>query len=669
MKRFFLVLLVMFALCGSVFAHYYEGNIIAYYPLNNLTDMQNATHSLTTYGSPTTTTGKNGLGYSVTGSGSSGAGGNNLNLTYATGLANKYFDKDDNYCFSYWVNYGTRQNGGYTTWSASDYVSTVFPFASYGGITINNQQYYSSSYATGNTAEYLLSNDANFHHYLDCYRSWNTTTAKLQSWEDGVLKLNQSHSKTATVTASPIVIGIGAPASHKYGMSGTHIFDEFLVVNVSSSQAFANSMYNSGAGCFFSCVKLLFEEHEPFVQINGANFQSVNVLTNPKFQIKTNSSYPINASYTLKYFANNTLVNKARYSTNSLIAWLNITLPRNNTMYKLYFNYSYGNDVDFSPNYTLIMFGNTYIVNNYTQYLQDNNTVYSIVQSDLIETYNTPSNPTVDSSFTFFATTKFATFCKFFLNNEMIYQDSVMQSSRSISVQPFENGINSFYWYCDLQKNTNILNLTYYEYDKTTPFNFTKTTMPSTIQFNFESVSKDINDYQLYLVSPCIKRDGVRYNPSSKSMDKTYSSSSVNGSYFRQVVNGQAQLTLANNTYEFCLINGAIQYSSLNQTKSFHINEFHKQVYLGVYDIPSNITQLFNIQVSDEDLYGMLTPEHWSTSWTMIITNVLLIGFGTGVIILGGATGLGSAIVVGAIMVTLGLGFSLLSVIVGVTMG
>lgn len=245
--------------------------------------------------------------------------------------------------------------------------------------------------------------------------------------------------------------------------------------------------------------------------------------------------------------------------------------------------------------------------------------------------------------------------CDLYLDNNKILDINDM-TSYSFKISSLKEENHNYYWYCEYTLN----NILYYEFSRTVPFIISNN--PSTINLIFGSSDFDIEDKSLWVVSPCLNK-GNDFSLFVNDMGKYRSNFNRGGAYFRKVENNMVSFDVVSGDYNFCIYEGQTSVKTLDKTSDYFVKVNSKMTYLGKFSIPNNITSTFAINIGNSDLYAIYTPEHWGLSWTLIITNVILFFIGL-LLVYGGMKGqLGSAIVMGSILILISLGFSLITIV------
>lgn len=219
-------------------------------------------------------------------------------------------------------------------------------------------------------------------------------------------------------------------------------------------------------------------------------------------------------------------------------------------------------------------------------------------------------------------------------------------------------GEHTYFLYCDFVDG----GILYYDFTQPITFNVIEGS-PSTINFVFSSSEFAVNSQSLYVVTPCLDSGIV-----IPSVTKPYNRLANPGdAYFEQLNNGQASFTLPPGNHEFCMINGIAQYNTADGFSDvWQLNQVQKQLKLGDYDIPSNVTTTFFVGLETSDLYELTNPKWWGTSWTQIIGGLILLIIGIICIAIGVEMKEPRAIVIGALISAIALGFQVGTLVLGV---
>ncbi len=207
----------------------------------------------------------------------------------------------------------------------------------------------------------------------------------------------------------------------------------------------------------------------------------------------------------------------------------------------------------------------------------------------------------------------------------------------------------------------NCFNSKFNEITNPVTFNVTKTTN-SQIQFIFTGTDFPITSIPLEVVSPCLNKGFTLGGiiPAYRSL------ANPGGATFHDVVNGQATMTLPTGTHEFCLIHGIVSYDTYNHTNKWQATNIVKQLSLGSFDLPNNLTTSYAISLDKFDIYDKTNPKAWGQTWTSLISS--LIAFVLGIIILGAGatTGSGQAVMIGGLLILFSLGYQISNLVMGV---
>ena len=207
----------------------------------------------------------------------------------------------------------------------------------------------------------------------------------------------------------------------------------------------------------------------------------------------------------------------------------------------------------------------------------------------------------------------------------------------------------------------NCFNTNFNELTNDTLFTVKKT--PNTqINFNFIGTDFVASSKPLEVVSPCLK-SGVHIP-----FVNTEFSSSANprGAQFKDVQNGQATMTLQAGTHEFCLIHGLVSYDSYNKTVNYNPLKIYNQIKLGDFDLPNNLSTSYTFTLDNFDIYGKTDPKAWGTSWVALISSIIGLLLGLGLVGLGVTTKSPQLAVMGALLLMFSLGYQVTNLVMGV---
>lgn len=193
-------------------------------------------------------------------------------------------------------------------------------------------------------------------------------------------------------------------------------------------------------------------------------------------------------------------------------------------------------------------------------------------------------------------------------------------------------------------------------YDMTTEFPFTIVAGdPALITFFVSGLDFNVDDESLYLTTPCIKHV-LNVGEIAKDADKNINEGRE--IFFQKVLNGKTTFNISPSEHEFCLVNGLIQYSEEGFTSDFNINEVHGVVELGVFDVPSNVTQSYSIQTELLDIYDINDPKAFGETWGSIIGGLILLIFGALILFSGVKLNNGKIVIAGVLLCLASMGIS-----------
>jgi len=227
------------------------------------------------------------------------------------------------------------------------------------------------------------------------------------------------------------------------------------------------------------------------------------------------------------------------------------------------------------------------------------------------------------------------------------------------SNQLLTQGLHDYFIYCFVNPDEN--GTVQFELTNVTQINVIEGE-PAQVDFIFSSSEFIVSDFPLFMITPCVNK-GI-YLPL---VNKPYPQIATGEVYFAPVVNTVSSFNLTAGEYEFCLIHGYGQYNVANGfSTEWHINQVFRQLEIGTYDIPSNVTKTFLIGLETSDLYKVSDPKWWNTSWVAIITGLIGVALGLVLIAVGVIMKLPQAIVIGGIVALISLGFQITPLILGI---
>lgn len=239
--------------------------------------------------------------------------------------------------------------------------------------------------------------------------------------------------------------------------------------------------------------------------------------------------------------------------------------------------------------------------------------------------------------------------CEVYINNNLYntYENYIAFTETDI-IAPY--GLNNYFLYCYYVSN----NTLYYEISDKTYFYINQSN--STINFYVAGTDFDVNTKSLYIVTPCIK-DIVGIGDFTKDVIKNINKDVPY--YFQKLDNGFASFTLNSGTHEFCIINGQVQYSQNYLTTNYNINTVNGVLDLGSFDLPSNVTSSYTLNIDTFEIYNKINPKAWGQTWAGVIGGLILLLLGVMVLVAGVYSGNGKIVVAGAILCLSALGVSL----------
>lgn len=356
MKKLLILLTVFLTLFSSVFAYNFQAKTIAYFPLNNVSNMITGSQYLTAYNSPTVVAGKYGNAYSMNGSGGgTGTGSNTLYMQAGQSMTNTYFNNNDNFCVSYWVNFGTLTAGAYWLWQIQD--SDASPISlglsTNGTVTTKVTPWSDFIITTSNTGSFTMTNDASFHHEVMCQQYYNSSHNRYLIWEDSTIKINKTLRRDSdSYGANAYLCFLGNCNSHSYGDPKQQIFDEFAIFNATFTQSEVTTLYNSGSGCFFNQLCYLGSSFSS-IKTQAGELVTSSYLSMSSIQLNVTTTTPTNKRYFIYKFGNSTLIqSNVMTPTASTSSYYNVTGLTNGQRYNIMFNASNSTTTSITSNYT-----------------------------------------------------------------------------------------------------------------------------------------------------------------------------------------------------------------------------------------------------------------------------------------------------------------------------
>lgn len=248
--------------------------------------------------------------------------------------------------------------------------------------------------------------------------------------------------------------------------------------------------------------------------------------------------------------------------------------------------------------------------------------------------------------------------CDLYLNNNYVttYTD-VLAFNDLIELSP---GNYSYFLYCSVLDNDNIL---LFELSNVTNFEVQEP-LPSTIRFVFSSSEFAISQQNLFMVSPCLRKGIAIPGGSVSAYSMLLNKDPV---YFEPLESGISEFTMPSGEHEFCLIHGVGQYNVEDDFSDlWKINLVQKQTKIGNFDVPSNVTTTFGVNLDNFDIYKVQNPKAWNTSWVAIISSLIAFFIGVILLVVGIEAKEPKLSLIGGFLVMLSLGFTLNNVLVGV---
>lgn len=239
--------------------------------------------------------------------------------------------------------------------------------------------------------------------------------------------------------------------------------------------------------------------------------------------------------------------------------------------------------------------------------------------------------------------------CDLYINNQKVFTNQNTLGFTN-SVSNLDPGNHKFYVVCSTQTNEG----NFFQISQTREF--TIESEPGRLQFLYRGDNFDVNDYNLFMVTPCLN-EGIVIPGSSRSKYSMINNPDV---YFSPLNNRLATFDLNEGEHEFCLIHGIGQYNNPGDfSTEWYINQVQKQEQIGLFNINGGETKTFGITIEKMNIYSTLDPKAWGTSWTEIILGLIAILLGIGLMVTGAILKLPMVVVVGGLISASALGFQI----------
>lgn len=283
---------------------------------------------------------------------------------------------------------------------------------------------------------------------------------------------------------------------------------------------------------------------------------------------------------------------------------------------------------------------------------EDNDTqiIQDIIERNFITDYYPKITDNVTQNGIFELLLNHTATCELYLNNKIINIQS------NINAFSFEKTLEigeeyTYFFYCYYYFNN-------YKYVDTTPYItfITQPPEPQKVYFQFIGTDFNVNDLDLYLVTPCMEKGfssvgGKEFLPYRSEYNK-------GGITFAKVENGLADIFVEQEINEFCLFNGKVIVNEEGKTSNYDIVSVNRQIPLGEIKTPNNVTSLYKVYLEQFDMYGKTNPKAWGMTWATIISGLLLFVLGLIITFAGVKTDNGKIVFVGAMLCLSAFGIS-----------
>lgn len=268
-------------------------------------------------------------------------------------------------------------------------------------------------------------------------------------------------------------------------------------------------------------------------------------------------------------------------------------------------------------------------------------------QVSLITSVYPYTNTIMESSDSILINLETSATCEFYLDGYLYRSASDLTSYNFGQDIDVGNHTGRYYCYYDYE------GIRYYELVPL--FDFQMTGTPAQISFVVSGTDFDVEDYSLYIVTPCIKNI-VQVGKFTEDMISDLNKGGTY--YFQKLVNGYASFEISEGNHNFCLINGQVQYSEDDFTQDFNINSIDGVLELGDFDVDSNITSSYSIKTEVFEIYEITDPNAWGQTWAGLIGGIILLILGCLIAYAGVESGNGKIVVGGVILILSALGVS-----------
>jgi len=278
--------------------------------------------------------------------------------------------------------------------------------------------------------------------------------------------------------------------------------------------------------------------------------------------------------------------------------------------------------------------------------------INNITESTIITNYFPIANQTITNSDTISILLNYKSSCDLYLDNDLVesYLD-ILGFNYDLTL--LENGDHSYFIYCEyIDTENNKL----FEVSDVIPFSIQKPI--KTIEFFIYDINKNLaNNEDLFLTTPCVdeKEFGEYWINDG---DKEY--------YIQHLVNGISDFNLSyDGDYEFCLLKGKVNYKDDTYSLDYDFVDVEKQTELGNLFVGAE-TLTYSLIVENDDLYKVTAPEFWGKTWEALFELVIGILIGGMIMIIGMMMNNDKLMMVGGLIIAIGMGVSVTTILGGV---
>lgn len=279
----------------------------------------------------------------------------------------------------------------------------------------------------------------------------------------------------------------------------------------------------------------------------------------------------------------------------------------------------------------------------------DNNNNVSLGDVEIINYYSPINGSSINNPAKFEVMTNYKSNCELYIDNSLVRNINNIFADTYQKVLEFGN--HDYFYVCSALVNNTIV----YDLTNITSFNVIPND-PFEISFNIVGTDFDMNSVELYLVTPCLNEGVSAIGTEYKPFRPEYN---TGGASFSKVENGFASLIVTEELNKFCVINGRFNINGEGKTTDYSVVEAYKQINLGEIRTPNNNSNnSYLITLEQFDIYGKANPKAWGQSWTTLISGMILLIIGVGIVLVGSNLNNGKIVIGGVILCLASMGIS-----------